>query len=683
MANWGSVTITMKGLALQAKTLQGKELQFTKMVLGAGRPSDLSTATSLAAAKMVLDIASKTRKNNSVTIYATGTNAALTEEFSASECGLFATDPDEGEILYAIAIDTNPDVVPGNSSVTILSQRIGMAIAVDAATNVTTIVSTDGFITAADAENIANDKVNDHDTATSAHAAGIAGNAGSATKLKTARKITLTGKAKGTTTFDGSGDVTINVDSVTADKATADKNGKDLTTYVSDVTGTNDTLTVTTGADVKSTVKVDNVAHAGTADSLAYTMIPNGADLNDYYKVGEYVFVGDANLGTLSNTPADLKESFKLSVTKDVYFQQRLVTYNTHRVFCRRENMGWIEQPAGTAQTAANNVLKTGDTMSGDLTIASNDYGGVNIKNSSGTKFKIRCLPKNNSSIGNVAFFDSTGNQLYSQFFQQKNGTVALLDDVNTKADKSGGNATGTWTISITGNATTATTAAFGKSLSIVSGNEIKFDSSGYTNGGIVNIGWCDVQKSTKRVNKWVFKNLGGEDADVQAKAFYSSNGGFYGNVHGNADTATKLSSARTISLTGAVTGSARTDLSGTVSIATNIAGVAVLTGTINDGGTLPIPSGYTESQCKFFVSPNNLNSERYFFDVAEDGRNNCIAAECYVSSRVVHVAMIIRGMQGDLAPYSGTGSVGNLAANYTSDVRLPSSANYMVIGIK
>ena len=336
---------------------------------------------------------------------------------------------------------------------------------------------------------------------------------------------------------------------------------------ISSIVGSNDTLTITNTDGTINTVTVDNVAHAGTADSLTYTMIPNGADLNNYYKVGEYVFVGDVNLSTLTNTPNGLTESFRLSVTKDVYYQQRLVTYNTHRVFCRRENMGWIEQPAGTAQTAANNVLKTGDTMSGDLKIISSNYSGVCLRNGSGTEFRIRCLPKNNSSIGNVAFFDSTGNQLYSQFFQQKNGTVALLDDVNTKADKSGGNATGTWPISITGNAATATTAAFGKSLSIVSGNEIKFDSSGYTNGGIVNIGWYDVQKSTKRVNKWVFKNLGGKDADVQAKAFYSSDGGFYGNVHGNADTATKLKTARKITITGAVSGSATFDGSGDITI--------------------------------------------------------------------------------------------------------------------
>ena len=34
---------------------------------------------------------------------------------------------------------------------------------------------------------------------------------------------------------------------------------------------------------------------------------------------------------------------------------------------------------------------------------------------------------------------------------------------------------------------------------------------------------------------------------------------------------------------------------------------IVVLTGTISHGGTLPIPSGFTEQQCKFFVSINTL----------------------------------------------------------------------------
>lgn len=46
----------------------------------------------------------------------------------------------------------------------------------------------------------------------------ISGNAGTATKLATPRKITITGGASGSATFDGSGDISINL-SVTA-KAT-------------------------------------------------------------------------------------------------------------------------------------------------------------------------------------------------------------------------------------------------------------------------------------------------------------------------------------------------------------------------------------------------------------------------------------------------------------------------------
>lgn len=50
-----------------------------------------------------------------------------------------------------------------------------------------------------------------------AHAAGIAGNAASATKLQTARNIKLAGKATGTASFNGTADATVNVTAVVAD----------------------------------------------------------------------------------------------------------------------------------------------------------------------------------------------------------------------------------------------------------------------------------------------------------------------------------------------------------------------------------------------------------------------------------------------------------------------------------
>lgn len=58
-----------------------------------------------------------------------------------------------------------------------------------------------------------------HNKDPKAHATGIAGNAATASKLLTPRTISLTGKAAGSTSFDGSSNAAINVTSVNADTA--------------------------------------------------------------------------------------------------------------------------------------------------------------------------------------------------------------------------------------------------------------------------------------------------------------------------------------------------------------------------------------------------------------------------------------------------------------------------------
>lgn len=75
-------------------------------------------------------------------------------------------------------------------------------------------------------------------------------------------------------------------------------------------------------------------------------------------------------------------------------------------------------------------------------------------------------------------------------------------------------------------------------------------------------------------------------------------------NVHGNSATATKLQTARTISLSGDVTGSASFNGSANVTINTNLANIAVLTGTItaaaSKSGTANInyPAGFNADNC-------------------------------------------------------------------------------------
>ena len=62
---------------------------------------------------------------------------------------------------------------------------------------------------------------------------------------------------------------------------------------------------------------------------------------------------------------------------------------------------------------------------------------------------------------------------------------------------------------------------------------------------------------------------------------------------------------------------------------------VAVLTGEIGHGGTLPIPSGFTEGQCAFFVSPRDTNSSGYNWDLREGLSAQHYRIICYPAGRV------------------------------------------------
>ena len=78
-------------------------------------------------------------------------------------------------------------------------------------------------------------------------------------------------------------------------------------------------------------------------------------------------------------------------------------------------------------------------------------------------------------------------------------------------------------------------------------------------------------------------------------------------NVHGNSATATKLQTARTISLSGDVTGSASFDGSSNVIITTDLANVAVLSGSVTL--TASSSSGQTYSQTNFELNyPSGYN---------------------------------------------------------------------------
>ncbi len=105
------------------------------------------------------------------------------------------------------------------------------------------------------------------------------GNVATASKLKTPRTISLTGKAVGSTTFDGSDNASINVTSVNADTATNDGNGANITTtYLKKAGDTiTGTLNVPTQAKADKSTKVANTAFVQSVVASNVSLLVGGA----------------------------------------------------------------------------------------------------------------------------------------------------------------------------------------------------------------------------------------------------------------------------------------------------------------------------------------------------------------------------------------------------------------------
>lgn len=107
MAEFNKLTITNKGQALMAKLIAGKTtVEFTKVSSSTNvyTEAQILALTSLANIKQTVKISKITRTNNvAVQIEAAMENSNLTSGYDMNSIGLYAKDPDEGEILYAVA----------------------------------------------------------------------------------------------------------------------------------------------------------------------------------------------------------------------------------------------------------------------------------------------------------------------------------------------------------------------------------------------------------------------------------------------------------------------------------------------------------------------------------------------------------------------------------------------------
>lgn len=150
MAAFPKMTLTNAGQALQTKVLAGATLTFTRIALGDGQLNGqpISPLTALISQKASVEVDSVRVVDNS-TAQASGffSNADITTGFWWRETGLFAQDPDNGEILYGYtnAGDAG-DYIPTVAD-TRIEKYIYCSIAVASATTVDiTIPSSDTYI---------------------------------------------------------------------------------------------------------------------------------------------------------------------------------------------------------------------------------------------------------------------------------------------------------------------------------------------------------------------------------------------------------------------------------------------------------------------------------------------------------------------------------------------------------
>lgn len=122
MAQMNNTVITNKGQALMAKLLAGTATaNFTKIVLSSQTytQAQLQALTSISNVKQTT-LVSRIERTSASAIQVEGaiTNTALSIGYYINTIGLYATDPQEGEILYSVTIAVNPDFMPAYNGVT-------------------------------------------------------------------------------------------------------------------------------------------------------------------------------------------------------------------------------------------------------------------------------------------------------------------------------------------------------------------------------------------------------------------------------------------------------------------------------------------------------------------------------------------------------------------------------------
>lgn len=143
--SFGGLQFTNRGLALQAKGQAGTLIQFTKIAVGDGYLGG-STIPELTSLKNLV----KNLSINKLTVIGNGqavvgaplSNQGLGTGFYWREIGVFANDPDVGEILYCYGnAGANAEWIPAGGGPDILEKQVDVISIVGNAQNVSAVIN--------------------------------------------------------------------------------------------------------------------------------------------------------------------------------------------------------------------------------------------------------------------------------------------------------------------------------------------------------------------------------------------------------------------------------------------------------------------------------------------------------------------------------------------------------------
>lgn len=162
MAEFSRLIITNNGQALMAKMIAGQgDIEFTRIAISSTEYNEnqLQNLTSLSNIKQTTLVSKVTRTNDvAIKVEAGFTNAELKTGYNMNTLGLYALDPDKGEILYAVSKKTSNDgYMPAYNGVTVSAAVFQLYTTVGNSDNVSLEVNPGAYATIGNIQELENE----------------------------------------------------------------------------------------------------------------------------------------------------------------------------------------------------------------------------------------------------------------------------------------------------------------------------------------------------------------------------------------------------------------------------------------------------------------------------------------------------------------------------------------------